>query len=543
MSKIAIACLTVAAFAYAVWLVVSHRRLPNPKHHKGLRRRFILAVLLFVGLLASGMKNEPRITCYVPPPIPVSESVDRHKIAATLKAVWQTLDPAQSDEFRNKLQAVAAEGKIRKKTADMLAVAFSELAFHKERTGGGGRGMVTCYKMTPLGGTLYTTRENALKQLELLAKARESGVIDAETAAKAHAVLAREVEMLHRAKGLEWPQDWLVQERLIEQYKADKIVAGDAASVTAAMIVEMEDGQVAHLTPARRLAAIKKRVEILLKGDEGHGGGPFRNDWMNPAIQPNVYAVLAKAGVIEKEAVPMFTCYDRGTVPIQARSDELKELQKQLLNKNVKAGVLDVEVADKAALATAKEPEADYATEKDIQAYQQKLRRAIRLMYKRGELPSSFVEELERAADIEIVAFNPTKALRNDMRYYIRSLFYDSTGDQVLKALENRKLIPPARNHRLIMRIFGNGPQVSDAQKKRLAEFGTLIDSEDAFELPGDNDVKILQSWIPSTDTQYRLKMRRVGRALVKTGLVGKRQVNHLEEVISIPFVGTLEEK
>jgi hypothetical protein len=395
--------------------------------------------------------------------------------------------------------------------------------------------------MSAFGATLYSTRENASKQLELLAKARESGAIDAETAARAHAVLAKEVEMLHRAKDLLRSVNRQGQGRLSNEYKEGKVVAGDVASVTAAMIVEMEDGQVADLTPGKRLATMKERVEILLRGEKGHGGGPATNDWMDPAIQPNVYAVLAKAGLIHKEVVPMVTCYDRAAVPVQARSDELKKFQQELLDKNVKAGVLDVEVADRAAIATAKEPEADYATEKDIQAYQSRLRRAVRLMYKRGELPSSFVEELERAADIEIVAFNPTKALRNDMRYYLRSGVWGTIGDEVLKVLEKRKLVPAARSHRLIMAPSRHGPRISQENQGKLDEFETLIDGDDAFDLSGDNKTKIRQSRIPKMDTEYRLKMRRVCRALVKTGLADKQRLKHLEEVIGVPIVSTLE--
>lgn len=231
MSKIAIACLTVAAFAYAVWLVVSRRRLPNPKNCKGLQRRFVLATLLFVGLLAATLSKAgkpPEVICYVAPAPrqEIQQPTRYQQVTAALKAIWRMLDPKRAEEFRNRLEAVAAEGKLRKKTADMLAVAFSELAFHKQRTRGKGP-HVTCYKMTPLGGTLYTTRENALKQLELLANARESGAIDAETAAKAHSILAKEVEMLHRAKALMALENRLAQGRLTDLYKAEKIVPGD----------------------------------------------------------------------------------------------------------------------------------------------------------------------------------------------------------------------------------------------------------------------------------------------------------------------------
>jgi hypothetical protein len=308
MSKVLIAVLTVAAFVYAVWLVLTRRRLPNPRHHRGLRRRFVLATLLFVGLLATTFSRAgrpPEVTCYdVVFVLPeVRQPITAHKFGVAIKAIWRTLDPAQSDEFRNKLEAVAAEGKIRKKTADMLTIAFSELAYHKQRTRGKGP-RKTCYEMSAFGATLYSTREDAIKQLELLSKARESGVIDAETGAKAHAVLAKEVEMLHRAKRLDRTQNWRAETHLMERYKAGKIAPGDVASVTAAMIVEMEDGKVAELTPGKRLATMKKRVEILLKGEKGHGGGPPTNDWMDPAIQPNVYAVLEQSGVIEAGSGP-----------------------------------------------------------------------------------------------------------------------------------------------------------------------------------------------------------------------------------------------
>jgi hypothetical protein len=220
--------------------------------------------------------------------------------------------------------------------------------------------------------------------------------------------------------------------------------------------------------------------------------------------------------------------------PVKARSEELKQLQQELLDKNVKAGVLEVEVAEK--VAATREPAADYATEKDIREYQKNVRRAVRLLYKRGELPSSFVEELEQAADAEIISFSASKALRNDMRYHFRSLLRRTEGDAVLKALERRKLIPAARNHRLVMDWRGDGGAAT-----KLAEFERLVDSEDDFELAGDSDVKIKQWQIPQRDTEYRLKMRRVCRALVKTGLVGEGALRHVEELIGVPIVGTLE--
>jgi len=50
--------LTVAAFFYALGLVLSGRKLPEPAQARGLRRRFILATLLFVGLLGFACEKE-----------------------------------------------------------------------------------------------------------------------------------------------------------------------------------------------------------------------------------------------------------------------------------------------------------------------------------------------------------------------------------------------------------------------------------------------------------------------------------------------------
>ncbi|MHC4647288.1 MAG: hypothetical protein ACYTBJ_17495 [Planctomycetota bacterium] len=537
MSKITIAALAIAAFFYAVWLVALRRDLPDPKNSSATRTRFILATLLFVGLLTAGMASRTQVTCYALLPNHETESTGKHEFVDTLKAVWRTLDPKRSEDFRNKLEAIVGEGIIRRKTANMLAVAFSELAYHKQRTRGEGP-RTSCYDMVAFEGTLYLTRENAMKQIELLAKARQDGAIDAQTAAKTHAALAREMEMLSQAKALNL-SDRQAWERLNRQYREGKIMAGDAASVASAIIVEMEDGAV-DLTPAKRLTIMKERVDTLLQ--QGPTGDHlFDNDWIDPALQPNIAAILENVGVIKYGV--RTTCYLRSVFPVEARNKELHKLQQDLLDKNVKAGVLDVELSEKVMAAT--QPETDYATEKDIQDYQKMVQRAVRLLYKRGELPSSVVKELEQAIDSDIISFNPSKALRNDMRYYFRSAFWmpywQPVQDEVLKQLEKRKLIPAPRNHRLVMKRQDQRSETSIEAREKLAEFEQLIDGEEAFELPGDSDVKIEPWRIPHTDTEYRLKIRRVCRALLKTGLVRQEQrLARLEELIGIPILGKL---
>jgi hypothetical protein len=129
------------------------------------------------------------------------------------------------------------------------------------------------------------------------------------------------------------------------------------------------------------------------------------------------------------------------------------------------------------------------------------------------------------------------------MRYYLRSGVWGTIGDEVLKMLENRKLIPAARNRRLIMKRFGHGPKISEEHRKKLSEFEMLIDGDGPFELAGDNKIEIRQLQIPKGNAEYRLRMRRVCRALVKTGLADEQRLKHLEEVIGVPIVSTLEKR
>ncbi|MBN2138081.1 MAG: hypothetical protein JW720_09755 [Sedimentisphaerales bacterium] len=531
MTKITVALLTVAAFIYAAFLVLAKVPLPQPRRFSGPRRRFVLATLLFVGLIgrASAMRDNPQVLCYY---VAISPDKLKTNLAAALKAIWRTLDPNKSEKFRKKLEAAAGDGVIRSKTAEMLALAYSELAYHKERTRGKGP-VATCYKMTPLGNALATTRENALKQLELLEEARKAGRIDDQTARKAHDVLAKQVEMMHRSRSSMSASDWRQQSALVNKYNQDAVTPGDSASVAAGIIVEMEDGLLPEFTASKRLAVMKQRIETLLSA------GPDGNDWADPDIRPNVTAVLEKAGLIQKRPVVM--CYDRAAAPVKARSDELKQLQSQLLDEKVAAGVIDAELAERAARAAADESAVDYATEADIRKYQKTVRRAIRLLYKDGELPSSFVEKIAEALDIEIIAFNGEKALRNDAGYFLQSLFWQPIGSHVIEALAKRKIIPPPRNHRLVMQYFGRGGELSDKQEKQLAEFLSLVDAGTEFDLPEDGNMKVQRNAVPAEYREYRLRIRTVCRALVKTALVKPDRLRHIEELIGIAILGKLQ--
>jgi hypothetical protein len=242
--KLLIPFLAIAAFVYALWLVVFRRRLPNPQGATGLRKRFYLAVLLFVGLFTMALpslRGRGRLlgpSCYEAPQPAVSA---QEGALATLAAVWLTLDPKQGESFGQKLEAAVQQGHINQQVSDVLKVAFGQLAFHKDFTSAERRGM-RCYQMTQLGGSLRNSRANALKQLELLREARKAGKIDEGTAQKCQVVLARELEMFSQAYQLA-SGDSEGEKRLVDQYSKGELKPGESATEAAAFIVRMETGQ------------------------------------------------------------------------------------------------------------------------------------------------------------------------------------------------------------------------------------------------------------------------------------------------------------
>jgi len=538
MSKLVLPLLTIAAFLYAVWLLVFRRRLPDPERVKGMRRRFYLAVVVFAGLLsgtvwlAQGKPEQPRVLCYVtfrPPAWAKAE--DRQAFAAALRGSWDVIDAKRFEGLREATEHAAKRGLIRRRVAGILRNTYENLlltsAYREEEK------RVVCYDSSGPAGMDMQTADAVSKQLDALRRFREAGTIDEETATKVHAALAADLEALDRIVTAARGADGVTFQSLRRAHAGGKISGGDAAAVAADLIMEMQGVTLPDLAPTQRLAVMKNRVmELLLRGPEG-------NDWIDPGVSPNVREVLRSAGLVDQRS--MVKCYDRGAAPVQGRSDELKRLQQELLDKSVKAGVLDVEVAEKAAAATTRESEPDYATEEDIRSYQQNVRRAVRMLYKRGELPSSYVREMERAADTEIIRFAGGKELPRDVRYHLRSVLWDPLGREVLKALETRKLVPATRNHRLVMQYFGPAPKVSEHQQAQLDEFIALIDGEEDFALPGDENQSLSWRALRPYQREYPMKVRRVCRALIKTGLCDPGRLKPVEQAIGLPIVSRLE--
>lgn len=236
------AILTASAFLYACWLTLLRRHLPEPAGTRGLKRRFLLATLLFVGFLTcvSCKKERATPTCYEIM-IEPDELTLEAKTGAAMAAAWRALDPEMGDAFRAELAIAVSNGKLDQKAADVLKMAFAELAAHKKRTSGDGP-KVTCYKMTLLGNTLVRSRYSITRQMELLDKAQNQGSINEETAQKAREAVARDLEMLSRSEAirkLPHPD----QRKIIDDYEDGKLTPGDAAVMAAGVIVEMQTSE------------------------------------------------------------------------------------------------------------------------------------------------------------------------------------------------------------------------------------------------------------------------------------------------------------
>jgi hypothetical protein len=548
MAKIVFGILTLAAFLTAATIVLLGRPVPNLRGTQGLRRQFLLAVVFAVTILtAPGGLLPPRTAAgdHPAPSVWNQEGVGggeaenraarRASVVEALRAIWATLNAKRSDEFSSAAGKTARDGKIRRRVAQRLSTAFREIAYHRARTRGEARR--TCYRMSRMGGAKMKSRESALKQVELLRKALEGGAIDEATAAKARAVLAREIETLHRAEAL-GRDDPMAEGAFFSQLKRGGFRPGDAASVAAGLIVSMEGGPDEGPTPAERLASMKKRVETLYRS------GPSGNDWHHPALSYDMISVLQKAGILP--TLPRPTCYTPapGVQIVRfspGRGEELRALQKRLLDRNVKAGILPVELAEKIRAAEARGEEPDVASEKDIAGYQKRVRRTTRLLYRQGELPSAFVRKVEQAIDLEIIVFDPALALRNDVAFHIRPALITSLGEAAEKAMAKRGLIPKPRNERFLRLHSPDRTALGDADREKLALFERLLDGDVPFDLPGD-EKKRPRSWeLPRSRLELRKELRRAVRALVMAGIASAGSLERAGSVIGIPVVGRME--
>jgi len=232
MSKVIVALLVMAAFIYAVWLVLFRKKLPDPKSTSGLKRRFLIATVLFAALLGT----QSCIHCYQIAKIE-NYQLHRQDIIDTLQAVWWTLCLECEPQFREKLDELVEAGYVNRKPADMLRAAFSELAMHKKRK------QMSCYITTPLNMRMEKIRETALRRVEMLSKAYLAGTLDEETTQRAKAALAQELEVFY-GKGFDQQSGkFNYDENVIQQYESETITPCYEAMTAAEIIVQTETDQ------------------------------------------------------------------------------------------------------------------------------------------------------------------------------------------------------------------------------------------------------------------------------------------------------------
>jgi len=163
-------------------------------------------------------------------------------------------------------------------------------------------------------------------------------------------------------------------------------------------------------------------------------------------------------------------------------------------------------------------------------------------LYNRGEVPSSFVRDMELAADIEILPVRPNEARRRDMSYFLRALLDCPSKEPLAKALEDRDLIPPAQNHRVITSIYDNACD-AEPDPNRVTEFISWLDDGAKVILEDDQYLIWPAFLLPSEDLDYRMAMRRVCRVLARLGYTNTQWLSAVEKAIGIPVVATISEE
>ena len=195
----------------------------------------------------------------------------------------------------------------------------------------------------------------------------------------------------------------------------------------------------------------------------------------------------------------MVKCYSRKANPVPQRSSELAKLQKDLLDAKVRAGVLPQEVASKVTTepsTTSVEPVAS------VSAWQEKVRRVTRLLYRQGELSSHMVRALERAIDAPILKLEAARALRSDAGYYLRGVIHMPYIEVATRWLVGRRLIPRQRNHRGRFLRFGvkAAPPLTAAQKKLWTQTVRLAQGTTPIVLPQDGQKRVSRYRLPAAD-------------------------------------------
>ncbi len=537
MTRIALLLLTVGALAYAVWLVLKGKPLPQPNGTRGLKRRFLLATLLFVGLLSQTARAQSTVSDpALSDPNAPSHAVAAEDLWVTIKTVWRTLDPSQAEVFRQHLERAVADGQVRQRVADILSTAFTQIATYStlipQPPGSGVRAQ--SYPPEPLA-------KSALWRIWDVRNALEKGASESAFLS-AQAGLSRELEimwLLERTK----PDEYMALDSLYARYWYPSMYRIDSAVVAAKIIVEAEGGAVPSLTPATRFLTMQDLVKNLLTP------GPVFSDWQTSSVSPSITSMLQEMKLVDLQR--RGTCY-RSLPRLTERTAELKDLQTVLLQKCVDANVIDEQVAAWAVDPNGADPNTvdshavslplDFAVEAEMRAYQKQVRCVMVELYNRGEVPSSFVRDVELAADVEILPVDSIEARRRDMGYFFHALLDCPSKEPFAKALEERGLIPPAQNHRMVTYNYDKSCE-ADPNESLVSQFIAMLDSGEDVTLQGESLTVWPVSKLPSEDLDYRMTMRRACRILAKLGYRDAQWLAAVEKAIGIPVLAPIGEE
>ena len=163
-------------------------------------------------------------------------------------------------------------------------------------------------------------------------------------------------------------------------------------------------------------------------------------------------------------------------------------------------------------------------------------------LYNRGEVPSSFVRDVELAADIEILPVDSSEARRRDMGYFLHALLDCPSREPFVTALQDRGLIPPAQNHRMVTYNYDISCE-ADPHESHVLEFTSLLDSGADVTLDKDQFLIWPASFLPSEDLEYRMTIRRACRILTKLGYTDAQWLAAMDQAIGIPGVATISEE
>ncbi len=230
--------------------MIYKKKLPDIKKSNGLKRQFMITVFMILFLLSNCNTKKDGNT---QPEAEKSSKATSGKITSgkinnyselikVLRSVWQDLNQAEHNRFRQILDKGLKIKLLSPKISDILYIAFKTLAYEKDYKSKY-YGKVSCYKPLFSGMPVYH-RRSAYKQMELLEKHYQAGTIKAITLNKIKQTLAYDLETIYQNHQYDQCYDKLTDQEkkdlLDQEAKRDKVQTSPASEKAAQIIVDMQ---------------------------------------------------------------------------------------------------------------------------------------------------------------------------------------------------------------------------------------------------------------------------------------------------------------